>query len=165
MYVLTLTCGIVHRRYWAPMLYSSSTLARNASSILSLLSRLPSSLSAHPLIFTLSTNAATASLTPPSPRSPHSLRPAALVVSPHPRTPVHISHARWHSFTRVTLRLSGAIYRGGRRRRLEDGMLCGRREMRRDRWEGVNLHCWRKKTWIGRTFGIVALLASHCPCR
>ena len=96
------------------------------------------------------------------PRSPHSSHPAASAVSPHPRTPAHLSRARWHSFTRRTLRLSGAIYRGGRRRRLEDGMLCGRREIMRGLWEGVNLRCWRTRTWIGREFGIVALLAMLC---
>ena len=47
-----------------PMLYFSTILARNASSILSHLSRLPTELSTHPLLFTLSTNAPTASLTP-----------------------------------------------------------------------------------------------------
>jgi hypothetical protein len=46
------------------MLYSSTILARNASSILSCLSRLPTELSAHPLLFTLSTNTPTASLSP-----------------------------------------------------------------------------------------------------
>jgi hypothetical protein len=47
-----------------PMLYSSTILARNASSILSHLSRLPTELSTHPLLFTLSTNTPTASLSP-----------------------------------------------------------------------------------------------------
>ncbi|KAI9436565.1 hypothetical protein H4582DRAFT_398424 [Lactarius indigo] len=46
------------------MLYSSTILARNASSILSRLSRLPAELSAHPLLFTLSANAPPASLSP-----------------------------------------------------------------------------------------------------
>jgi hypothetical protein len=44
------------------MEYSSTILARNASSLLSHLSRLPSSLSAHHLLFTLSTNTPTTSL-------------------------------------------------------------------------------------------------------
>ncbi|KAN0127973.1 hypothetical protein V8E53_014227 [Lactarius tabidus] len=44
------------------MLYSSTILARNASSILSHLSHLPTELSAHPLLFTLSTNTPIASL-------------------------------------------------------------------------------------------------------
>ncbi|KAN0127961.1 hypothetical protein V8E53_014215 [Lactarius tabidus] len=47
-----------------PMLYSSKILARNASSILSSLSRLPTELSAHPPLFTLSTNTPTSSLSP-----------------------------------------------------------------------------------------------------
>ncbi|KAF8258886.1 hypothetical protein EI94DRAFT_1669339 [Lactarius quietus] len=46
------------------MLYSSTILARNASSILSHLSHIPTSLRAHPLLFTLSTNTPTASLSP-----------------------------------------------------------------------------------------------------
>ncbi|KAH9165965.1 hypothetical protein EDB89DRAFT_2076313 [Lactarius sanguifluus] len=46
------------------MLYSSTILARNASSILSRLSRLPAELGAHPLLFTLSANAPPASLSP-----------------------------------------------------------------------------------------------------
>ena len=52
-----------------------------------------------------------------SPLSPHSLHPAASAVSPHPRTQARLSHVRWYSFRGVTLRLSGAIYRGGRRRK------------------------------------------------
>ncbi|KAI9451105.1 hypothetical protein BJY52DRAFT_1125436 [Lactarius psammicola] len=46
------------------MLYSSTILARNAPSILSRLSRLPAELGAHPLLFALSANAPTASLSP-----------------------------------------------------------------------------------------------------
>ena len=46
------------------MLYSSTILARNASSLLTRLTRLPTELSAHPLLFTLSTNAPIASLSP-----------------------------------------------------------------------------------------------------
>jgi hypothetical protein len=46
------------------MLYSSTVLARNASSILAHLERLPAELAAHPLFFTLSTNAPTSSLSP-----------------------------------------------------------------------------------------------------
>ncbi|KAN0114252.1 hypothetical protein V8E52_006902 [Russula decolorans] len=44
------------------MLYSSTVLARNASSILAHISRLPASLASHPLLFTLSTNAPAPSL-------------------------------------------------------------------------------------------------------
>ncbi|KAF8495724.1 hypothetical protein F5888DRAFT_1615424 [Russula emetica] len=46
------------------MLYSSTVLARNASSILAHISRLPASLTSHPLLFTLSTNAPAPSLAP-----------------------------------------------------------------------------------------------------
>lgn len=46
------------------MLYSSTILARNASSILSHLSRLPAELGAHPLLFALSANAPASSLSP-----------------------------------------------------------------------------------------------------
>lgn len=44
------------------MLYSSTVLARNASSILAHISRLPAELASHPLLFTLSTNAPAPSL-------------------------------------------------------------------------------------------------------
>ena len=66
-----------------------------------------------------------------SPRSAYSLYRAASAVSP-PRIPAHLSRAQWRSFTKVTLRLSGATYWGGQRRKKEDGILCGRREMRRE---------------------------------
>ena len=46
------------------MLYSSTVLARNASSILAHISRLPASLTSHPLLFTLSTNTPAPSLAP-----------------------------------------------------------------------------------------------------
>jgi hypothetical protein len=46
------------------MLYSSTVLARNASSILAHISRLPAELASHPLLFTLSTNAPAPSLPP-----------------------------------------------------------------------------------------------------
>ena len=46
------------------MLYSSTVLARNASSILAHISRLPVELASHPLLFTLSTNAPASSLSP-----------------------------------------------------------------------------------------------------
>jgi hypothetical protein len=44
------------------MLYSSTVLARHASSILAHISRLPAELASHPFLFTLSTNAPTPSL-------------------------------------------------------------------------------------------------------
>ena len=46
------------------MLYSTTVLARNASSILAHISRLPAELASHPLLFTLSTNAPAPSLPP-----------------------------------------------------------------------------------------------------
>ena len=46
------------------MLYSSTVLARNASSILAHISRLPAELAPHPLLFALSANAPTPSLSP-----------------------------------------------------------------------------------------------------
>ena len=46
------------------MLYSSTVLARNASSILAHISRLPAELASHPLLFTFSTNAPAPSLPP-----------------------------------------------------------------------------------------------------
>jgi hypothetical protein len=51
-----------HRRFRA--VYSSTTLARNASSILSRCSCLPTELGAHPPVFTLSTNTPNASYSP-----------------------------------------------------------------------------------------------------
>jgi hypothetical protein len=54
----------LHVRYTAILLHSSTILARNAPSILPYLSRLPTELSAHTLLFALSTNALTAALSP-----------------------------------------------------------------------------------------------------
>ncbi|KAN0127952.1 hypothetical protein V8E53_013574 [Lactarius tabidus] len=84
------------------MLYSSAIFARNASSILSHLSRLPTELSAHPPLFTLSTNTPTASLTPlvTALSSLYFSKQRRLPL--HPRTPAHLSHpetqvGRWHA--------------------------------------------------------------------
>jgi hypothetical protein len=34
--------------------------------------------------------------------------------------------------------------------------------MRRELWEGANLHCWSRKMWIRRVFGAGALLVTCC---
>ena len=63
------------------------------------------------LLFTLSTNAPTASLTPLV-TAPSSLSTSSNIgFSPHPRTPARPSHVRWRFFTGVRLFFSGEIYR------------------------------------------------------
>ncbi|KAH9046714.1 hypothetical protein EDB84DRAFT_1558165 [Lactarius hengduanensis] len=81
------------------MLYSSTILARNASTILSRLSRLPAELGAHPLLFTLSANAPPASLSPlvsalSSLSSSGSV--GCLSAAAHPGAPIACSLAFFH---------------------------------------------------------------------
>ena len=141
------------------MLYSRTILARNASSILSRLSRLPVELNAHPLLFNLSTNTPTPSLTPlvTALSSLYTFSSIGSFSAPtHPSVPIACSVAFFPkgNATPFSSDIPGRpvtqVGRWHAMRKIRD------QEMSLG---GVNLRCCWRRTWIGRESGIVVLLA------
>jgi hypothetical protein len=149
-----------HQASQALLKVSNTILTRNASSILSRLSCLPTEVSLHPLLFTLPTDTPTAIRH----RDHLPLRVQQHCQSLRNRAPqcahcvLGLSQGGNYALPR---RYTGAAGDAGRE--VTGDLRYGRGGMKRRLWEGTTSHCWRRRTWIGSDFGVVAFLATRFP--